>query len=356
MPALRVFLALGSASFLFAAASSTPRSPGCAAYEHVQKWNGTAVDDGNSCTSAKVVNGVTTYDSAARDGLACSRGSNPGKCQSGECVPNCATDPSMCICSSAADCPAATECSSWTCDAGTCNRVPQKNGMAIDAQTPGDCQVVVCNDKGEPESRTDDTDKPGDSPCITNSCVGGAPAAPSLNAVGTSCASGMVCDGNGACVNCLSAADWMNCGANCAVKLCQGEACTDMSGQQCETGKCVDGSCCESDCTGECMSCGVAGAEGTCTNVPFYKPDLSYIDGMKLEKCDSSNLSTCNGMGKCLSYVGGICSNDTDCVSSVCQKDMVGDPFGTCLGATGEPCKNSSDCASGICMNLKCSQ
>lgn len=327
MPALRVFLALGSASFLFAAASSTPRSPGCAAYEHVQKWKGTAVDDGNSCTSAKVVNGVTTYDSASRDGLPCNSGSNPGTCQSGECVPNCAANPTECTCSSADECPAATECLSWSCEAGKCNKVPLKTDLPIETQQAGDCQILVCKADGTEESLDYDMDKPLDAECSTGTCMAGKPVS-NWSLKGTPCTMG-ICDGMGAC------------------KKADGDTCANAS--ECVSGFCADGVCCNEACTGECMSCSVAGAEGACTNLPYYQDDLSYTDPVFMTpnvQCDST--STCNGNGKCLKKVGKGCDMDADCISGACKAINM---TKVCLGAPGEICSNNGQCASMACNN-----
>jgi hypothetical protein len=50
----------------------------------------------------------------------------------------------------------------------------------------------------------------------------------------------------------------------------QGDACS--YGWTCNTGKCVDGYCCNSACTGECNRCDVAGSVGTCTILPTNSP------------------------------------------------------------------------------------
>lgn len=167
--------------------------------------------------------------------------------------------------------------------------------------------------------------------------------------LGAACVGG-VCDANGKCVDCLSATDWTTCGgASCLVKRCQGQACT--AGAECGTGKCVDNHCCNEDCTGECMSCAVAGSEGTCTNVPYYLEDPIYKHPITMvdTKCDiAMKSSKCDGNGVCLKIIEKICNEGADCLSGSCFIQM-GAMTGNCLGAAGEPCSDNSLCVSGAC-------
>ncbi len=108
------------------------------------------------------------------------------------------------------------------------------------------------------------------------------------------CAGGVVayadhCDGIGSCVDggsavckpfaCDPATDgcfgsctldsqcdpafWCDIDSTCKPKKPNGDACTGAS--QCNSGFCVDGYCCDTDCTGLCRSCSQAGLLGVCT-------------------------------------------------------------------------------------------
>ncbi len=93
-------------------------------------------------------------------------------------------------------------------------------------------------------------------------------------------------------------------------------------GPDCGSGFCFDGVCCDSDCTGDCRSCGQAGMEGTCAPLP---------PGTQDSPCDPY---TCAGGGVC----GTTCASDLDCAAThVCETDM------TCRAR----CFSDADCAGG---------
>lgn len=104
-------------------------------------------------------------------------------------------------CVTPADCPGQdTECQARTCDAGVCGVSNAAAGTPLAAQTPGDCQLAVCDGNGDPTSAADDTDLPADGiECTDDLCTAGAPSNPPSSA-GSSCTQGGVaCDGMGNC-------------------------------------------------------------------------------------------------------------------------------------------------------------
>lgn len=340
MPALRVYFALGSASFFVASATVA----GCAVdYETLAEEKGLAVDDGNPCTADKLVNGATTHDPTVREDLALTVGGNVGVCKSGKFVPNC--EDATCVCSTDADCPNSTDCSTWSCDVanGICQETLVAQGTPIPTQMVGNCNKEVCDGQGGIAAEPDDMDvAPSDNPCMTNHCADGKSGPPTSEPVGTSCGNNLVCNGKGECSDCLSKMEKAAC-PGCSAKLCAGEACG--ADGDCSTAHCADGVCCKSDCTGECMSCGIAGSLGTCTNVPYYQEDASYTDPVFMSPnvaCETD--FKCNGNGKCLKIIGIGCAKNTDCISDNCAM-----PAKVCLGAAGESCFNPSQCASGTC-------
>ena len=118
-----------------------------------------------------------------------------------------------------------TECVTATCIQGVCGLVNVPDQTPTPSQTKGDCQKVVCDGQGNGVTKTDDTDVPDDSKaCTKDACTAGVPAHTAL-ASGSVCAegAGKLCDGTGACVECLVDAD-------CASGLCSAKACVTVNG------------------------------------------------------------------------------------------------------------------------------
>ncbi|MCC6557064.1 MAG: hypothetical protein IT372_29280 [Polyangiaceae bacterium] len=101
----------------------------------------------------------------------------------------------------------------------------------------------------------------------------------------------------------------VDCGGACA-KCGFGQMCDDNG--DCSTFPCVDGICCNSACTEQCMACNIPGSLGSCANIPLGQPDTS---GGTL--CQGPTL-TCNGAGACRLAAGQPCDGDAECASGVC--------------------------------------
>ena len=113
------------------------------------------------------------------------------------------------------------------------------------------------------------------------------------------------------------------CDAAGACKSQQGQVCTSATASGCLSGlPCVDGVCCNQACTGACMACNVAGAQGTCTAVASGSP---------------------HGGRTCAAPVGGTasCSAGSCAASCGAQKECVAALV--CIAPTG--CCNASECA-----------
>ncbi len=139
-----------------------------------------------------------------------------------------------------------------------------------------------------------------------------------------------VCDVDaGTCrSSCNGPADCTN-GRPCVNNTCQlGDltaVCTTDS--ECLTGFCVDGTCCNSACTGPCRTCNLAGAIGTCEQVPAGGIDPrgicatgSFCDSNAacvLTSCtadeDCGDLAICTA-GSC-QRCQATCVSDADCVA-----------------------------------------
>jgi hypothetical protein len=130
------------------------------------------------------------------------------------------------------------------------------------------------------------------------------------------------------CVPCAA-----SCGQNQDIdcKLGLGTACTHVN--QCASGNCVDGACCNSACAGSCNSC----ATGTCTML------ASGAAGDP-----SCTPYRCNGTAAACPTS---CSNDAACVATAyCTAG------GACQAkkSNGTACGSDNECTSAICVDGYC--
>lgn len=133
----------------------------------------------------------------------------------------------------------------------------------------------------------------------------------------------------------------------------QGEACSPSD--TCDTGQCVDGYCCDSDCKNSCQACNVPGLLGVCSNVALGSTPVGS------RSCNIQDQSTCGRDGKCNS--DGTCRNwpsGTQCLAGTC--DATSGNFSnpsTCNGA-GVCVSNGAgncapyDCATATQCNSSC--
>jgi MYXO-CTERM domain-containing protein len=134
-----------------------------------------------------------------------------------------------------------------------------------------------------------------------------------------------------------------------------GDACE--ADDDCRSGHCADGVCCDRACDGACEACG----SGTCaptpgdTASPTCAPYLcSASEGDCLDSCESSDdcIEThyCND-GECDERLsnGKACTASRDCASGACVDDQ-------CQGtsAIGEDCSSDTDCESEHCTDGVC--
>src|SRR6185436_18894773 len=79
----------------------------------------------------------------------------------------------------------------------------------------------------------------------------------------------------------------------------KGQSCT--AGDQCQTGFCVDGVCCDTACTGKCQFCAQPNARGTCTPVRAGAPDPRAAAGVTdpARVCVDQGVASCGTSGRC---------------------------------------------------------
>jgi len=159
------------------------------------------------------------------------------------------------------------------------------------------------------------------------------------------CGSGFVCNDAGtacrqACTHDGHCQEGWYCDGNdrkCKLKNDPGVSCTGAN--QCKSGYCADGVCCNVPCTAVCRSCALAGHVGTCTN---------YAKGRDPEGNCAGACKSCNGAGACEATAAGTTSADDPelCVktaASACGHNGVCDGAGTCaFWPSGTTCANQS--------------
>jgi hypothetical protein len=123
-----------------------------------------------------------------------------------------------------------------------------------------------------------------------------------------------------------------------------GELCS--ADDQCQSGACVRGICCDGRCARNCYTCALPGNVGTCTAVPAGQDPLDHCTQDDAASCARDG--TCDGQGGCRSYQAGTecgpgrCTGSTEYAASTC------DGNGTCHPGS------SKSCSPGMCMNSSC--
>jgi hypothetical protein len=243
--------------------------------------------------------------------------------------------------------------------------------------------------------------------CRAASCAGGVATLPEF------------CDGSGACptertqectpgICGVSQCTGCSTNATCpAGNFCRGGVCKPLADAgtacsidaECTSGHCVDGVCCDADCTGQCEACNQKDHVGECTpiaagNLPAQgRPGCSGAGtkcggtcdgkttrscvypgpgvGCQNAKCENgiaTLVAFCDGGGHCPAVsqqncpAGYECANDlciggpNACVSDgECNRDQFCSG-GVCIArkAAGTECNTSAECGSSICVDGLC--
>ncbi len=137
----------------------------------------------------------------------------------------------------------------------------------------------------------------------------------------------------------------MSGGASDAQPAANGAACNTAA--DCASQHCVDGVCCESDCSGACSSCATAGAAGLCRPAPAGVPDpRGLCADLGAATCGTNGL--CDVSGHCAKYPAG-----TTCAAASCKNTDMLKAAATCDGAgtchDGATMKCAGRCAGDAC-------
>jgi hypothetical protein len=345
--------------------------------------DGDIPDDDESCTFDQCKAGIPINEPKLDD-TACEVGSGNGNCKGGKCVVLCTPENADTQCDDLNPCTedACLPCTDFACRGqGKCDHHALNNVPTPGAsQRTGDCVEVRCID-GKSEEAVDDLDVPDDSiECTDDICKSGLPAHPP-EPPGTACGgtgSDYICDGQGECVSCLTAADCDDSyGGTCSVKACKDGYCQGepkpagtscgAQGQICND----NGSCCStcqsngyecgttSDGCGGSLSCGSCATGQVCQGGQCCLPKTCTAGvscGTQSDGCGGTiTCGTCPAGDQCS---GGVCG----CVNGVqngSETDV--DCGGSCAKkcASAQSCLAGSDCttgacAEGICCNTSC--
>jgi hypothetical protein len=149
-----------------------------------------------------------------------------------------------------------------------------------------------------------------------------------------------------------------------------GDACA--AGNNCQSGFCADGVCCDQACNGVCVACTSAkkgsGANGLCgaiadnTDPDIECPGVTCAIGTAIQE----NGHRCNGAGACRvtttkACAPYVCDSAGGACVSACTKDSDCAASQYCLASTctpkkipGTKCGALNECASGFCVDAVC--
>jgi hypothetical protein len=189
--------------------------------------------------------------------------------------------------------------------------------------------------------------------------------------------------------------------------FCRGGVCKALSDPgtkcsidtECSSRHCVDGVCCNSDCTGQCEACNLTAHVGACTPIQAGQSPAQgrpvcagagtqcggTCDGTTTRSCiypgpgvscrdaDCQNgaallAASCNGAGSCPPPTTQACPTGATCVGTLCggtagscvsDGDCSHDQYcagGVCIAKNqaGTSCNTAAECGSGICVDGYC--
>lgn len=267
---------------------------------------GSPCQSAGACESNFCVDGFCCASSC--DGLcqACSgtlTGSGNGVCAAIQA----GTDPNN-------ECPGATSCSNSAC-------LLLANGQACSAAD--ECDSGAC----------------ADDVCCDAACDGTC----------ESCAAALTGGADGTCAPLPDGADpeddcpgGVLCLAGACDLFAQGEPCT--LAEECSTGACADGLCCDLACDGVCVACLATltgGTDGTCAPIPVNEDPEG--------ECGA--LAACDGAGVCKGNVGHACAQGADCLNNQCV-DLVCCEAAACTGVCRACSGAKTGGTDGVCANV----
>jgi hypothetical protein len=106
---------------------------------------------------------------------------------------------------------------------------------------------------------------------------------------------------------------------------------------QCASGFCIQGICCDRDCSGGCVTCQSPGNAGTCVNRPSGDPPGTLDCQVRLAQ-PCGNDGTCDGAGGCRRTPAGTLCGGGACDGNAVVGAMACDGRGACVPAAVQIC------------------
>jgi hypothetical protein len=315
------------------------------------------------CNGVSACLGTCGSDSDCATGYYCT-GVN-GSCQLKKATGQPCTNGDQCMtnncvdkfCCGLASCPSCKACNISGSE-GTCTSMPagsdDPNGACVD-QGPTTCGTNgLCDGGGGCQKYANGTTC-SQASCassatlnLAGTCSGGSckvtqqPCAPFLCS-NSACASTCNADGD-----CAGGTYCTGPGGTCVAKIVNGQPCDPAAPTHCAFNHCVDGVCCDTACTGACVSCALSGSKGTCTNAGAGVPDPRGVCvDLHAAMCSTNGL--CDGLGNCQSYAPATTCSTESCTPGTSTHIKTG----TC--ATGSCAADSEDCGPYMCdTNNQC--
>lgn len=298
-------------------------------------------DDGLDCTMEECQNGEAAFPDA-QPGTVCDDGDGELCDGSGNCVECLATG----------DCGGQdSECSWRTCTDGVCGMANADADTELEAQTAGDCQKVTCGG-----TVNDDDDTPNDSnPCTTDGCNEGSTSFTDVDP-GIGCGTGLICDGSGACVGCLTPNDCPGADDECQARTCspQGTCGYAFTAQGTPVAAQTDDDCRENVCDGSGGTTWQNDANDApvdpdgCSTVSCDNGTAIYSSQGTTVRCGVGDAFYCDGNGSCVECnAASQCGTDTFCRSYTCHSNTCG--FSNTEAGEVAPSQSPGDCKENQC-------
>ena len=233
-------------------------------------------------------------------------------------------------CSDDSVCAAGHYCNGTTCatkkaTGTTCSGDSQcLSGYCVDGFCCGTACAGACDVCGvagsEGTCRLEPLGSSGNPSCAPFTCRGDSAACPTSCATDFECASGRYCEAGG-----------------CLLQKAQGAACQDPN--ECQSGYCVDGACCNTLCAGQCDACNVTGKLGTCTLLPDGAGGTPSCAPYACNGNTANCGQPCTGQGDVAP-----CTSTQWCDGFACAAKQ----------ANGQACTQGYQCQSGACADGVC--
>ena len=276
-------------------------------------------------------------------------------------------------------CTTGDDCNSTFCQQGVCCRetcsgncmscaVPGSEGVCT-AVPAGTDPLGQCADSGRTTCGTDGfCDGRGACELYSRITVCKDATCPTGGSTGTSAGH---CDGAGTCVlggavscnaymcgaagscliSCATTADCSGgnvCNGTVCGRKVQGAPCT--LGNECASGTCQQGVCCDMVCTGTCMACNQASSLGRCTPLPVGSAPAGQCPVADPSTC--GNDGNCDGAGKCrLHALGTTCKLPT-CALATQTLAARCNGAGVCVNGTTQTCDPYQCGIGGSCLSV----